>query len=109
MIKRQTLRRFSTITICTAILMAAMVFHIKYQVVGIKQNLFQVNKSLLESAESQQVLRAEWEYLNKSSRLKALNTKHVGLKPVAMAQVASLDDFEATSRQDMKVMLASLN
>ncbi len=109
MLKRKTIRQFAALTICSAILMGALVFHVKYQVIAVKRNLLRVNRALLENAEAQQVLKAEWEYLNKSSRLKKLNQKYVGLQPVEMAQIASLRDFDNTERHDMKIMLASLN
>lgn len=76
---------------CLAACIGVGLFFVKHEVKDQERRLQALNDEIQRNQESIHVLRAEWSYLNDPSRLRALAEKHLGMRPVAPAQVASLD------------------
>lgn len=63
------------------VLIGITLFHVKYKVVGLEQELAFTNKKIIESRQSIHILKAEWEHLNNPQRLQHLAQKHLNLIP----------------------------
>lgn len=76
------------------LLLAAVVgyglFHVKYQVVALEEELSRLNGAILREQNQIHVLEAEWSYLNQPARLEELNDRHLHLKPIAAGQFGSI-------------------
>lgn len=66
-------------------------FHVKYKVQTLEDDLRRVNADILREQEQLHVLHAEWAYLNEPRRLEALNERHLGLEPLAADHVTTLE------------------
>jgi cell division protein FtsL len=77
-----------------AIIVAALgLFHVKYQVQRLEEELGLKHQSILEHREAIHVLKAEWSYLNRPARVSDLARRHLGLAPLVGAQVVRLEDL----------------
>lgn len=81
--------RLNTIFTVIVVIMACFygVYQIKYQVRGIKREAANLNAQLEEEYKNLHVLKAEWVYLNRPSRLQELSRRHLDLVPLAADQV----------------------
>jgi cell division protein FtsL len=70
-------------------------FHVKYKVQALEEEVTQLNSRIVHEQEQLHVLRAEWAYLNRPERLEDLNRRLLGLVPVSPAQFGILDDLPA--------------
>ena len=81
------------------IFLAALVgfglFHVKYKVQELEEELGRLNADIMREQESLHVLRAEWAFLNRPERLEDLNTRFLHLGPLTPAQIGGLDDLPA--------------
>jgi hypothetical protein len=68
-------------------------FHVKYKVQALEDELKQLNSGIVHEQEQVHVLRAEWAYLNRPERLEDLNSRFLGLGPMTPAQLGGLDDL----------------
>lgn len=66
-------------------------FSIKYRVYDLKRDVAEINRQLADEQDEIHVLKAEWTYLNQPERLRVLAEKHLGLKPVSVAQMQPLE------------------
>lgn len=71
-------------------LMSVALFQLKYEVVGLEEELRGLEGQLATDEEAVQVLKAEWSFLNRPDRLQALAETHLDLQPVAALQVGAL-------------------
>ncbi len=76
-----------------AVVMAVMVFQMKYAVQELEGDLAEVNAQILEDQEAIHVLRAEWSYLNRPERIAGLAERFLGLDPEVEPQRVSLNDL----------------
>lgn len=70
-------------------------FFVKHEVKDQELRLSRLNQDIQREQEAIHVLKAEWSYLNDPARLRALSEKHLGMHPVAPAQVATIDSLNA--------------
>lgn len=82
-----------------AIMMAVYgLYHVKYKVQDLREEVASVEKELVTSRKSVQVMSAEWAYLSRPDRLAQLQKKHLLNEPVMaqqITQVASLPSMPA--------------
>ena len=57
-------------------------FHLKYEVQALEDELVRLNRSILAEHEAIHVLKAEWSYVNQPQRLQALANRHLDLRPM---------------------------
>ena len=88
--------RFAVIAWFTAaVLVTGFLFHVKYEVQRLEQELRTTQQQILEEQETIQVLQAEWSYLNRPERLARLAERHLSLDktdPKRLASFAILPD-----------------
>ena len=68
-------------------------FSLKYQVQDLEDELVYLNRTILADQEAIHVLKAEWSHLNDPRRLRSLARRHLGMKPVMPAQLATIADL----------------
>ncbi len=82
---------------CLWLALAAMVgfglFHVKYEVQRLESELNQLNAQILKEQRQIHVLKAEWAYLNRPSRLSALARNHLDLVPMDTGHAGSIKDL----------------
>ncbi|MEE8516216.1 MAG: hypothetical protein V3T02_06225 [Alphaproteobacteria bacterium] len=82
---------------CLWLALAAMVgfglFHVKYEVQRLESELHQLNSEILKEQRQVHVLKAEWAYLNRPSRLSALAHSHLDLVPMDAGHTGSIKDL----------------
>ena len=65
-------------------------FHVKYQVAALEEELTRLNAATLREQNQIHVLEAEWSYLNRPSRLEELTERYLQLKPMQPSQLTSI-------------------
>ena len=65
-------------------------FHVKYEVAALEEELGRLNAATLREQNQIHVLEAEWSYLNRPSRLEELAERYLELKPLAPEQLTTL-------------------
>ncbi len=68
-------------------------FHVKYKVQALEDDLARLNAGIVAGQEQLHVMRAEWAYLNRPDRLEELNARFLGLGPLAPAQIGRIADL----------------
>ncbi len=76
-----------------AIMVGFGLFHVKYQVQDLEEELARLNAAILKEQQQIHVLRAEWSYLNTPARLEELAARHLDLGPIETAQIGSLSSL----------------
>ncbi len=76
-----------------AIMVGFGLFHVKYQVQALEEELTRLNAAILKEQQQTHVLRAEWSYLNTPTRLEELAARHLDLGPVETAQIGSVSSL----------------
>jgi cell division protein FtsL len=76
-----------------AIIVGVGLFHVKYEVQALEEELVRLNAAILKEQQQIHVLRAEWSYLNTPSRLEELAARHLDLGPVETAQIGSVSSL----------------
>jgi hypothetical protein len=66
----------------------SLTFSVKYTVQGIDDQLRQTRKQIVADQEQIRVLTAEWDYVNRPTRLADLNQRFLHLEPIAAKQLA---------------------
>ena len=72
-------------------LVGALLFFIKHEVMDLESQLATVHHDIQRNQEDIHVLKAEWSYLNDPVRLRQLAEKHLGMKLMGPAQIATLN------------------
>jgi hypothetical protein len=85
--------RATLFCICLAVAVGFGLFHVKYKVQALEEELARLNGQIVHEQEQLHVLRAEWAYLNRPERLEDLNGRFLGLAPVMPAQLGRLTDL----------------
>ena len=80
--------------VCAAIIGIAL-FGLKYRVNQLENNLDDLNRQIVNTQESMDVLKAEWTYLNQPDHLQALNDKYLSLRPTPSTQVTTLEEVDS--------------
>lgn len=74
-------------------------FHVKYRVVALEQELYIARQKITEINHAIHILKAEWEHLNQPQRLQLLAENHLDLKffeknqYLAMSSLVEKDSF----------------
>ncbi len=82
---------------CLWLALAAIVgfglFHVKYKVQALEEELFRLNAAILKEQQQIHVLEAEWSYLNQPSRLEELAARYLDLAPAGATQIGTISDL----------------
>jgi hypothetical protein len=83
------------------ILLAAAVgfglFHVKYKVQSLEDELARTNANIIKEEALLRVLHAEWSHLNRPNRIAELNARHLHLVPVTPEQIGTVDTLPTAS------------
>jgi hypothetical protein len=79
------------LALATVIVMG--LFHVKYQVQALEDEIVRVNRQIVGEQEAIHVLQAEWSYVNQPRRLEALSSRHLDLQPLKPAQIVNMAEF----------------
>ena len=81
--------RFSAV-LWTVLLVVGVfgLYMVKYKVREVKAEVAATERVLSEEKHNQHVLTAEWAYLNRPDRLRALSQKYLNVKPIKGQQIA---------------------
>lgn len=82
--------RTTLLWLALAMLVVFGLFHVKYQVAALEEELVRLNAATLREQSQIHVLEAEWSYLNRPSRLEELAERHLALKPLATQQLTAI-------------------
>jgi len=74
---------------------SAGLYQLKYAVQAREAEYAALAQALREEREALHVAAAEWAYLNRPERLRALVGRHLDLSPLAAAQIVDLRDLPA--------------
>ena len=84
---RRMMRHLVLISIAAFVVAMLALFLVKHEVRGLERELAALEHERQSHVEAIRVLRSEWSYLTRPSRLAALAERHLPLEPVAPAQV----------------------
>ena len=102
--------RIAALVWLAAIVVAALgLFHVKYEVQRLEEELGLEHRSILERQEAIHILKAEWSYLNRPARLSDLAKRHLGLAPMVGTQVVRLDDLPPRAAQKAEAPAPTLD
>lgn len=73
-----------------AALVGFALFHLKYQVQALEDQLAKLNRSIVHEQEQIHVLRAEWTYLDRPDRIEQLAQKYLDLAPPKASQISTI-------------------
>lgn len=68
-------------------------FHVKYKVQALEEELLRLNAAILKEQRQIHVLEAEWSYLNQPSRLEELAARHLDLAAAGASQIGTIADL----------------
>lgn len=85
--------RTTLLWLALAALVVFGLFHVKYQVAALEEELTRLNAATLREQNQIHVLEAEWSYLNRPSRLEELADKYLELKPMTANQLTTVADL----------------
>jgi len=68
-------------------------YYLKQEVQGVERRLAAVRLDIARDRQAIHVLRAEWTYLNRPSRLARLSGRHLKLQRVAPEQIRTFDEL----------------
>ncbi|HUT50356.1 MAG TPA: hypothetical protein VM325_13530 [Alphaproteobacteria bacterium] len=83
-------------TIIAMVLIGTLVvglYHLKQQVQGVERRLAGVNLAIARDRQAIHVLRAEWAYLIRPSRLARLSQRHLKLQPITPKHIRAFDEL----------------
>lgn len=75
-------------------------FHVKYEVAALEEELNRLNVATLREQNQIHVLEAEWSYLNRPSRLEELAERYLALKPLAPHQLTTVSALPIRPERD---------
>ena len=84
------MRHLVLISIAAFVVAMLALFLVKHEVRGLERELAALEHERQSHVEAIRVLRSEWSYLTRPSRLAALAERNLPLEPVAPAQVSWL-------------------
>jgi hypothetical protein len=79
------IRRATMVWFTLAAIAGYAMYHLKYEVIALEDELAARNSEILTYQEGLHVLRAEWAYLNEPSRLQQLAERYLDLRPLTPA------------------------
>jgi len=82
--------RTTLLWLALAALVGIGLFHVKYQVMTLEEELNRLNAATLREQNQIHVLEAEWSYLNRPSQLEELAERYLGLKAISPQQLSTV-------------------
>lgn len=79
----------TTLWVTLIAVVSGVLFHVSYDAQALDDELHRMNRQILAEQETIRVLRAEWTYLTRPSRLRALAGQLQGLEPVQGTQMVA--------------------
>ncbi|MGL4634933.1 MAG: cell division protein FtsL [Beijerinckiaceae bacterium] len=96
------LRLLNVLAILGLIGTAAWAYSIKYETIYYAEQVKKLEKRLERERDAIAVLRAEWQHVNKPTRLQVLSDRHLQLQALQATQIAKASDLPAKPKeQDM--------
>jgi hypothetical protein len=74
-------------------------YQLKHEVIALENELFRLNRQIVQEQQNIHVLKAEWSYINQPQRLQALAQRHLDLQPMAPRQLGRLETLPALPAQ----------
>ena len=68
-------------------------FLVKYRVAQLEDRLEALNREIVDSQRTTQILRVEWAHLNEIARIERLNDKYLQLQPLTRGQTVGIDSI----------------
>jgi hypothetical protein len=100
------MRKTTLLSIALISTLVAGLYHLKQQVQGVERQLASVNRAIAQDRQAIHVLRAEWAYLVRPSRLAQLSKRHLKLKRITPNQIRAFDELPeqfAPAKKDERV------
>jgi hypothetical protein len=69
------------------------VYQLKHRVQALEDDLFRLNRAIVQEQDAIHVLRAEWAYINQPQRLEALAQRHLSMQAMTPAQMGQVADL----------------
>jgi hypothetical protein len=69
------------------------VYQLKHRVAALEDDLFRLNRQIVQEQDAIHVLRAEWAYINQPQRLEALAQRHLSMQAMTPAQMGQVADL----------------
>jgi hypothetical protein len=66
-------------------------YQLKHEVIALENELFRLNRQIVQEQEHIHVLKAEWSFINQPARLQELAARHLDLQPMAPRQFGRLE------------------
>ena len=96
------LRLLNVLAILGLIGTAAWAYSIKYETIYYAEQVKKLERRLDRERDAIAVLRAEWQHVNKPTRLQVLSDRHLQLQSLQATQIAKASDLPAKPKeQDM--------
>ncbi|MBI3503459.1 MAG: hypothetical protein HY059_01355 [Proteobacteria bacterium] len=74
-------------------------YQLKHEVIALENELFRLNRQIVQEQQNIHVLKAEWSYINQPQRLQALAQRHLDLMPMTPRQIGRLEALPALPAQ----------
>lgn len=96
------LRLLNVLAILGLLGTAAWAYSIKYETIYYAEQVKKLEKRLERERDAIAVLRAEWQHVNKPTRLQVLSDRHLQLQALQATQIAKASELPAKPKeQDM--------
>lgn len=93
------LRLLNVLAILGLIGTAAWAYSIKYETIYYAEQVKKLEKRLDRERDAISVLRAEWQHINKPTRLQILADRHLQLQALQATQIGKVDDLPAKPKE----------
>lgn len=87
------IRIAAALWLAIAAVVTVALFHMKYEVQRLEEELQRVHSQIRHEREAIRVLKAEWSYLNRPNRIADLAQRHLQFRPLVPGQMAHLEDL----------------
>lgn len=100
------MRKTTLLSIALIAMLVAGLYHLKQKVQGVERQLASVNRSIAQDRQAIHVLRAEWAYLVRPSRVARLSERHLKLERITPNQIRAFEELPehfAPAKKDERV------
>lgn len=85
---------FSVLWVGVVLVASFVLYRVKYEVQSIKAQISELSQEVMQEKEALHVAAAEWAYLNRPERLKAITAKYLDGKDITVEQIAEVEAIE---------------
>ena len=98
------MNRLATIAVWLVVIVVAsfMLYRVKYEVQAIRSQIAQLSNDLEQEKEAMHVVAAEWAYLNRPERLRALSARYLASSGITVEQIADVQAIPYPSHMEAK-------